>query len=118
MRLRDGALVECLDGAFAGVRRIASSSRQPSERRDPETQVPTLNMSRDPFAAAAADGDTLSEFANHADLHVCHSPPISTEPPRFGPAPLAEPLAGRLGPAVTFATTEHFNLQTARYHGR
>jgi hypothetical protein len=29
-------------------------------------------------------------------------------------APLADGLVPRLGPAVTFATTEHFNLQTAR----
>src|SRR3954463_6606971 len=32
-------------------------------------------------------------------------------PPR---AVLAQSLGDRLGPAVTFATTEHFNLQTAR----
>jgi hypothetical protein len=63
---------------------------------------------------AAADGDTLSELANHADLHVRHSRPTSTEPSRFGPARLAEILSGRPGPAATFATTEHFNLQTAR----
>jgi hypothetical protein len=31
-----------------------------------------------------------------------------------GGAPLADSLGPRLGPAVTFATTEHFNLQTAR----
>jgi len=31
-----------------------------------------------------------------------------------GKAPLADSLGPRLGPAVTFATTEHFNLQTAR----
>jgi hypothetical protein len=30
------------------------------------------------------------------------------------PGPLAEGLGPRLGPAATFATTEHFNLQTAR----
>ena len=30
------------------------------------------------------------------------------------PATLAESLGPRLGPAATFATTEHFNLQTAR----
>src|SRR3954463_645845 len=30
------------------------------------------------------------------------------------PAALAESLGPRLGPAATFATTEHFNLQTAR----
>jgi hypothetical protein len=30
------------------------------------------------------------------------------------PAALAEGLGPRLGPAATFATTEHFNLQTAR----
>jgi hypothetical protein len=30
------------------------------------------------------------------------------------PAALAEALGPRLGPAATFATTEHFNLQTAR----
>jgi hypothetical protein len=29
-------------------------------------------------------------------------------------APLADSLGPRLGPALTFATTEHFNLQTAR----
>jgi hypothetical protein len=29
-------------------------------------------------------------------------------------APLVDSLGPRLGPAVTFATTEHFNLQTAR----
>jgi hypothetical protein len=31
-----------------------------------------------------------------------------------GKAALADSLGPRLGPAVTFATTEHFNLQTAR----
>jgi hypothetical protein len=31
-----------------------------------------------------------------------------------GRAPLADSLGPRLGPAVSFATTEHFNLQTAR----
>jgi hypothetical protein len=31
-----------------------------------------------------------------------------------GQAALADGLGSRLGPAVTFATTEHFNLQTAR----
>src|SRR3954453_3892398 len=31
-----------------------------------------------------------------------------------GPTALAEGLGTRLGPATTFATTEHFNLQTAR----
>jgi hypothetical protein len=31
-----------------------------------------------------------------------------------GRTPLADSLGPRLGPAVTFATTEHFNLQTAR----
>ena len=71
-------------------------------------------MCRDPLAASAADTDTLSELANHADLNVWHSPPTSAEPPSFGPARLAEILSGRLGPAATFATTEHFNLQTAR----
>jgi hypothetical protein len=71
-------------------------------------------MSHDLPTAAAADGDTLSEFANHADLHVWHSPQTSIQPPRSGPAQLAETLSGRLGPAATFATTEHFNLQTAR----
>src|SRR3954453_11412405 len=29
-------------------------------------------------------------------------------------APLSDGLGPRLGPAATFATTEHFNLQTAR----
>src|SRR5215471_4359291 len=71
-------------------------------------------MRHDLLAAAAADTDTLNALPNHADLHVWHSPPTSIEPPRFGPARLAEILSGRLGPAATFATTEHFNLQTAR----
>src|SRR5687768_15966646 len=31
-----------------------------------------------------------------------------------GQAALADSLGARLGPAATFATTEHFNLQTAR----
>jgi hypothetical protein len=56
----------------------------------------------------------MSEFADHAGLHVWHSPPASAEPPKFGAAQLAEILSGRLGPAAAFATTEHFNLQTAR----
>jgi hypothetical protein len=56
----------------------------------------------------------MSGFANHADLHVRPSPSTSAEPPSYGPARLAEILSGRLGPAATFATTEHFNLQTAR----
>ena len=30
------------------------------------------------------------------------------------PTALAQGLGPRLGPAATFATTEHFNLQTAR----
>lgn len=47
-------------------------------------------MSRDPITAAAADGNTLSEFANRADVAVWHSPPTATKPPRFGPARLAE----------------------------
>ena len=42
------------------------------------------------------------------------SSPKSTESPGFGHAQRAEVLSARLGPAVTFATTEHFNLQTAR----
>ena len=42
------------------------------------------------------------------------SSPPSTEPPRFGPARLVEILSGRLGQTATFASTEHFNLQTAR----
>src|SRR4051794_1433600 len=56
----------------------------------------------------------MSEFADHAGLQVWHSPPASAEPPKFGAAQLAEILSGRLGPAAAFATTEHFNLQTAR----
>ena len=37
-----------------------------------------------------------------------------TEIPDSGQARLAQTLDDRLGPAATFATTEHFNLQTAR----
>jgi hypothetical protein len=84
------------------------------KRRDPESEAPTQNMSRGPLTATAADGDTSSEFANHADLPGWHSPPTSIEPPMFGPDRSAEILSGRLGPAATFATTGHFNLRTAR----
>jgi hypothetical protein len=40
--------------------------------------------------------------------------PDSTQSGRSIRAPLAQALGNRLGAAVTFATTEHFNLQTAR----
>src|SRR4051794_17230511 len=39
------------------------------------------------------------------------TPRAAQDPSR---APLADSLGPRLGPAATFATTEHFNLQTAR----
>jgi hypothetical protein len=71
-------------------------------------------MSHDLLAAAPTVIDALNRAADHVDPHVRHSSPISTESPSFGQAPLAEVLSGRLGPAATFATTEHFNLQTAR----
>jgi hypothetical protein len=71
-------------------------------------------MAHDLLAAAPADVDTLNRVADHVDPHVQCSSPISTESPSFGQPRLAETLSGRLGPAATFATTEHFNLQTAR----
>jgi hypothetical protein len=39
---------------------------------------------------------------------------VSTSDPSTELAVLADSLGTRLGPAATFATTEHFNLQTAR----
>jgi hypothetical protein len=43
--------------------------------------------------------------------HLDHGSDDGGEPAQ---AALAASLGGRLGPAATFATTEHFNLQTAR----
>jgi hypothetical protein len=40
--------------------------------------------------------------------------PTPDDGPDSGQAALAEHFGPRLGPAATFATTEHFNLQTAR----
>jgi hypothetical protein len=71
-------------------------------------------MAHDLLAAAPADIDTLNRVADHADPHGWRSSPISADSPSFGEARLAETLSRRLGPAATFATTEHFNLQTAR----
>ena len=42
------------------------------------------------------------------------SPELAVSRPDLGDASLADSLGPRLGSAVTFATTEHFNLQTAR----
>jgi hypothetical protein len=54
----------------------------------------------------------LTRRVDHADRGA---PPSSPAPaPGHGQDRLAETLAARVGPAATFATTEHFNLQTAR----
>ena len=42
------------------------------------------------------------------------APRASSDAGDVSPAALAASLGSRLGPAATFATTEHFNLQTAR----
>jgi hypothetical protein len=84
------------------------------ERRNAETGASTPKMAHDLLAAAPADSDTLNRVADHADPHVRRSSPRSADSPSFGQARLAQTLSGRLGPAATFATTEHFNLQTAR----
>ena len=52
-----------------------------------------------------------------AGLNCIRPSNVSTESTASGAsvqAPLARLLGDRLGPAVSFATTEHFNLQTAR----
>lgn len=94
--------------------RCGPDGGEPCERRNAETAASTPKMPHDLLAAAPADRDTLNRAADHADPHVRHSSPISTESPSFGQERLAEILSRRLGPAATFATTEHFNLQTAR----
>jgi hypothetical protein len=53
------------------------------------------------------DADSRGAGARHVD----QGSDREDEP---GKAPLADSLGARLGPAATFATTEHFNLQTAR----
>jgi hypothetical protein len=50
--------------------------------------------------------------AGHGD--AWHAVQRSDDGSEAGSAPLPDSLGPRLGPAVTFATTEHFNLQTAR----
>jgi hypothetical protein len=69
----------------------------------------------DVFATPTARGSNAStEVAIGGDDSVQYPalPPHDGSEP--GPAGLADRLGGRLGAATTFATTEHFNLQTAR----
>jgi hypothetical protein len=58
----------------------------------------------DPSAERCADGEVCARGVVHGSV----GDQDSTEPS------LAERLGVRLGPTSTFATTEHFNLQTAR----
>jgi hypothetical protein len=62
----------------------------------------------------ACSSDPSTELAIAGDggaQHPDQAPDDGGEP---SPAALADSLGERLGPAATFATTEHFNLQTAR----
>jgi hypothetical protein len=58
--------------------------------------------------------DTSPELAVSRDGGAWSAAQGSDDAGDAGSAPLADSLGPRLGPAVTFATTEHFNLQTAR----
>src|SRR4051812_30015077 len=49
-----------------------------------------------------------------ARLAVSHGGDTRRAAQEASRAPLADSLGPRLGPAAAFATTEHFNLQTAR----
>ena len=58
--------------------------------------------------------DASSELAVGCDGGAWRAVQGSDDGGNASRAPLADGLGSRLGPAVTFATTEHFNLQTAR----
>ena len=61
----------------------------------------------------ARSSDASTEVAIAGDGGAEH-PDQGPHDRRTVPGPLADSLGERLGPAATFATTEHFNLQTAR----
>jgi hypothetical protein len=62
---------------------------------------------------AAPDPHISNRFVASPRMHLGRSSRLATESPAFAQRQLAE-LGERLGPAAAFATTEHFNLQTAR----
>jgi hypothetical protein len=64
----------------------------------------------DDVAATATNPDALTDLVDRDGEYVQHS----GESHASVQARLAGSLGDRLAPAVTFATTEHFNLQTAR----
>jgi hypothetical protein len=64
----------------------------------------------DDVAATAPNPDALTDLVDRDGEYVQHS----GESHASVQARLAGSLGDRLAPAVTFATTEHFNLQTAR----
>jgi hypothetical protein len=66
------------------------------------------------IVATARDRAAMTEFLDGADGRARRGSREPAETAPSGQARLAQTLGDRLGPAVTFATTEHFNLQTAR----
>ena len=58
--------------------------------------------------------DASTELAVGRGGGACRAAQGSDDGGDSGKAALADSLGPRLGPAATFATTEHFNLQTAR----
>jgi hypothetical protein len=83
--------------------------------KDPDTWCPAAVLDgRDDLAATAHDAGTLTDVADRDGEYVprvCGQPGESSASVH---SRLVGSLGDRLAPAVTFATTEHFNLQTAR----
>src|SRR5688572_4650370 len=77
--------------------------RQRRRRVPPSVQVRAMSTSGASTEVAISRGDDMRRAYQGSDA--------GGEP---GLAALADSLGTRLGPAATFATTEHFNLQTAR----
>jgi hypothetical protein len=68
----------------------------------------------DDVAATARNPDTLTGLVDRDGEYMRHAFRQSGESSASVHARLAGSLGDRLAPAVAFATTEHFNLQTAR----
>ena len=77
--------------------------RQRRRRVPPSVQVRAMSTSGASTEVAISRGDDMRRAYQGSDAGG-----------EAGQAVLADGLGTRLGPAATFATTEHFNLQTAR----
>jgi hypothetical protein len=80
----------------------------------PSSAVSHPRISDLPVTQTAHNSDASTELAITLGGGARRADHGSDGPSDSAPAVLAERLGSRLGPAATFATTEHFNLQTAR----